>query len=401
MDTDHNTGTEAIPAVSLVSEQSESETGATHAQGGDLESSVKHDSASPAPTPTISATSNENVNRVTVMHTNGSPISLDPIELFTSTQNTSTVQDYQKEGTELFLVQQQSPSQIARDLGNTQESRIVPSTSVSPSPTSRSPVIPQSPIPPVVITHHSDEGMAPIYVVPPPAPVYTYHDAASPSSSRVFYPYHTSGSHALPTKRPSRTQEGPTHWQPLRSHEGTTTYSQASEQPYTPVNPYQASVAYSLGHASTSVLNMSGDVIAHSRARADLFAYIFAFIFDTVPRQIYLHLLLRLPSLYFSRVSRIFEEADLSVPELVRLAQVAIGQEKRYRGSFSALEVTALTKEPTYPSSPFWNLKVTWEAFIDSLLREWKTLNIISALLLSYAHFLFGFFYSLYHLAPF
>ncbi|KAF8068779.1 hypothetical protein FPV67DRAFT_1414919, partial [Lyophyllum atratum] len=35
----------------------------------------------------------------------------------------------------------------------------------------------------------------------------------------------------------------------------------------------------------------------------------------------------------------------------------------------------------TSPSSA--NLKSTWEAFIDSLLREWKTLNIVSVLLLS------------------
>ena len=28
-------------------------------------------------------------------------------------------------------------------------------------------------------------------------------------------------------------------------------------------------------------------------------------------------------------------------------------------------------------------LKTTWESFIDNVMREWKTLNILSALLLS------------------
>ena len=32
-------------------------------------------------------------------------------------------------------------------------------------------------------------------------------------------------------------------------------------------------------------------------------------------------------------------------------------------------------------------LKVTWESFIDSIMREWKTFNIISVLLLSCVHF--------------
>jgi hypothetical protein len=31
----------------------------------------------------------------------------------------------------------------------------------------------------------------------------------------------------------------------------------------------------------------------------------------------------------------------------------------------------------------YWRLKKAWERFIDCLLREWKTLNIISGLLLS------------------
>jgi hypothetical protein len=35
-------------------------------------------------------------------------------------------------------------------------------------------------------------------------------------------------------------------------------------------------------------------------------------------------------------------------------------------------------------------LRAAWEAFIDSLVREWKTLNIVSVLLLSYVIFEYG-----------
>ncbi|KAF8999376.1 hypothetical protein BDQ17DRAFT_1543604 [Cyathus striatus] len=35
-------------------------------------------------------------------------------------------------------------------------------------------------------------------------------------------------------------------------------------------------------------------------------------ITDTLPRQVYLHLLLRLPAMYFSRVARIFEDAEVT-----------------------------------------------------------------------------------------
>ncbi|KAF8632233.1 hypothetical protein AX15_001985 [Amanita polypyramis BW_CC] len=105
--------------------------------------------------------------------------------------------------------------------------------------------------------------------------------------------------------------------------------------------------------------------------KPDLLSYVRAFLLDTTPRQVYVHLLLRLPTLYFLRVARIFDEADLSLPETMTLTDI--------HGYISILGM----KEPSDPSSPFWNLKVAWEAFINTLLKEWKTLNIISVLLLS------------------
>jgi len=99
------------------------------------------------------------------------------------------------------------------------------------------------------------------------------------------------------------------------------------------------------------------------------------FIFDTVPRQLYLHFLLRLPYFYFSRVARIFEEADMTMPEIKEMAVTNVGQ----------LQHNFIDFPQTVSMGPHMlNLKSSWEGFIESLLREWKTLNIISVLLLSY-----------------
>ncbi|KAF8964518.1 hypothetical protein BDZ97DRAFT_1815490 [Flammula alnicola] len=111
----------------------------------------------------------------------------------------------------------------------------------------------------------------------------------------------------------------------------------------------------------------------------DAKTYIYAFVVDTLPRQVYLNLLLHLPSLYFSRVTRIFEETELSMPKIRE----------------GVLEAARHLPDPETGIPPQWrhdlpiadlqyiNLQKAWQLFIDSLMREWKTLNIISVLLLS------------------
>ena len=138
------------------------------------------------------------------------------------------------------------------------------------------------------------------------------------------------------------------------------------------------------------------------------------FLTDVLPRQIYLHILLRLPSLYFSRVARIFEDAEVSRPDIQRVIDACAGGVfsdninvgagagtvgGTYAGGLApaaALGPGAQALAPIPVSLPFpedWSppavspalarFKNSWEAFIDSLLREWKTLNVVSALLLS------------------
>lgn len=116
------------------------------------------------------------------------------------------------------------------------------------------------------------------------------------------------------------------------------------------------------------------------------------FLMDTLPRQIYLHLLLRLPSLYFSRIARVYEDAELSRPDIQRLIDACAPQLQNPNSSHVP-PGAHYHPQPALPLADEWTtanvspalvrFKHSWEAFIDSLLREWKTLNLVSALLLS------------------
>ncbi len=95
--------------------------------------------------------------------------------------------------------------------------------------------------------------------------------------------------------------------------------------------------------------------------------------FSSLPSWIYLTFLFQLPSLYFGRVARIFEEADLSLPELKEMAI-----ETAIEGKFDLTTMETGALPPQYA-----NFKATWQSFIDDLMLEWKTFNIISVLLLT------------------
>jgi hypothetical protein len=109
----------------------------------------------------------------------------------------------------------------------------------------------------------------------------------------------------------------------------------------------------------------------------NLTTYIFAFLLDTLPRQIYLNLMLRLPHLYFTHVIRIFEDAEMSMPEIKKMALEANNYLK------DATISKALHWQSGFGSPRYDNLSKSWGTFIDSLMREWKTMNIISVLLVS------------------
>ena len=99
---------------------------------------------------------------------------------------------------------------------------------------------------------------------------------------------------------------------------------------------------------------------------ASIMTSILAFLLDTLARQIYLNLMLRLPQLYFSHVIRIFGDVEMSMPEI----------EKMVLGANNCLKAL----ESGFASPRYENLKRSSNAFkfIDSLMREWKRMNIIS-----------------------
>lgn len=107
--------------------------------------------------------------------------------------------------------------------------------------------------------------------------------------------------------------------------------------------------------------------------------------FDTLPRQVYLHSQLRLPSLYFSRVARIFEDAAVSRPEIQRIIDACEGGEtENVQGRVRAVGLPFPEEwVPPNVSPALARFKRSWEGFVDSLVREWKTLNVLSALLLT------------------
>ena len=82
-------------------------------------------------------------------------------------------------------------------------------------------------------------------------------------------------------------------------------------------------------------------------------------------RQLWLYLLLRLPVLYFSRVSRVLEESDLSAAELFSINNYA-----------SNLNTSAPFQVEAFQHR--------WNDLLDSLKAEWQAQGIVAALLLPY-----------------
>ncbi|KAL1728174.1 hypothetical protein EV714DRAFT_238250 [Schizophyllum commune] len=107
--------------------------------------------------------------------------------------------------------------------------------------------------------------------------------------------------------------------------------------------------------------------------------------FCVVPTTLYLCALFRLPALYFSRVARVFENADLCRRDVIRMAVArATLWEQALGGSVNqAYGYTFHEPQGRELSVPLLQFKKTWEQFVDNLLHEWKVLNVISALLTS------------------
>ncbi|KAF9040780.1 hypothetical protein BJ165DRAFT_1492109 [Panaeolus papilionaceus] len=215
------------------------------------------------------------------------------------------------------------------------------------------------------------------------------------------------------------------------------------EEPFKPINPYKTHVSLPCCTSSNSddIENAPGSATSQAFDCDDLvpvesvkstFRDALRFFGDTLPRQLYLNILLRLPAMYFSRVARVFEEAEVSKPDILRMMNAGYGNSRltngpqptqpmgasgqssptppdnaasapqhRYPPTINALGMVGQIAAAPVGSAIFTPLpfpdewtpgtvspglirfKHSWEEFIDSLLKEWKTLNVVSALLAS------------------
>ncbi|KAI6013285.1 hypothetical protein EDC04DRAFT_714789 [Pisolithus marmoratus] len=121
------------------------------------------------------------------------------------------------------------------------------------------------------------------------------------------------------------------------------------------------------------------------------------FLMDTLPAQVYLHLMLRLPSSYFWRVVRAFQDAGVSQPDIDSLLRICKTsnhtRDRRAPVCPIPQPIDICCRDHGLPLSEDWTtenagpalvgFKNSWQSLTKSLLREWKTLNFASALLLS------------------
>jgi hypothetical protein len=90
---------------------------------------------------------------------------------------------------------------------------------------------------------------------------------------------------------------------------------------------------------------------------------------------VYLSILLFLPRLYFSRVERILKGAEMSMEDMEHMVVVGLGKWNRKTDRIPVY----IQNSHLYPA--FGQFNSTWEFFIDSLMNEWRTFNIVSILL--------------------
>ncbi|KAJ7052024.1 hypothetical protein C8F01DRAFT_1172776 [Mycena amicta] len=199
---------------------------------------------------------------------------------------------------------------------------------------------------------------------------------------------------------------------PLRifQHLSAGFHRRAPEEPFIPINPFAFKFSRRIHlhipswrrqTKPTSPPSPSPAGISHSPDKDSLKTR--TFLTDTLPRQIYLHILLRLPALYFSRVARIFQDAEVSRPDIQRMVDsVGANTVQTYElddiltnnasPSQGASARTSIAESrlpmpddwtPALVSPALIRFKHSWEDFVTSLIKEWKTLNVVSALFLS------------------
>lgn len=127
--------------------------------------------------------------------------------------------------------------------------------------------------------------------------------------------------------------------------------------------------------------NLPNDFFMPSTHKWHDIPHLFSQFTEEFLRQLYFNLHLRLPSHYFTRVAMIFENAALTVVEVKEMILEAKG------GGRPGLRTPAggfITSDHLIrPRNAYEKIESSWNTLIESLLREWETLNVVSVLLLS------------------
>ena len=203
------------------------------------------------------------------------------------------------------------------------------------------PLRPQrSPTPPVIVPR----PVSPIYAVPPP----NLRPQCSPTPPFIVPP--------VPRRR------------------NASIYQQSAYTPYTVADPYAISPARR--RLPTTQEGQGGYVVPDDTTESE--PSLCCGLLYTLLNQLYLHFLLRLPSLYRGRVARILEGAELTVLDFRLMAQQPQSNPTPWR-----VRSWGLDDHRSGVSHVLVDFGKDWVGFIDSLLEEWRTLNVVSTLLTS------------------
>jgi hypothetical protein len=104
-----------------------------------------------------------------------------------------------------------------------------------------------------------------------------------------------------------------------------------------------------------------------------------SFIAETVPSRIYFCLLLQLPWLYFNRVMTVVYNSQLGRPDIKKM-----GDNRRHPKTNLAdvvADMDELLDDDGKLSPCQKRFKKCRKDFVDSLIKEWETLNVVSGLL--------------------
>ncbi|KAJ3563178.1 hypothetical protein NP233_g9107 [Leucocoprinus birnbaumii] len=159
-------------------------------------------------------------------------------------------------------------------------------------------------------------------------------------------------------------------------------------QPYNSQVPTAANTPPPLAHTATQP-RIDSEKLAPDVERRPLTGFISLFY------SLYTTFLLQLPNVYISRIERLGGQAELASEDILKMAARSDWSNPSSRNnsaiprtSKAFLDYVATLESNVREANDVYKLPVSylslgrkWQGFVDSLLQEWQTLNLVSALL--------------------